>query len=252
MANITDKVVTVPKLQYYKEKEDAYNKTQFVGQEAGKGLIETEKVTKLDAIEEKAQVNKVEGIQINGTDLVPDVESKVVNITAKDLAPDLEGYVQDSELTEQLTPYLKSTDAESTYLKSETAESTYLKSADAGTTYVKNEGFDDKVKGVVGSVYRPKGSKENLEAIKAVETPTEGDVYNATDTGANYVYVGEGQGDDESGWDKLSETVDLSGYLQSSVADTTYVKVSEYTDVKSKVESLTEADNTDIDALFEE
>lgn len=131
-------------------------------------------------------------------------EGKVLSTndyTAEDKAK-VDGAVQSDALDTKL----------GNYVTTETADSTYLKSAEAETTYVKSEGFDDKVKGLVGSVYRPKGSLANLEAIKAVETPTEGDVYNATDSGANYVYVGEGQGDDESGWDKLSETVDLSGY----------------------------------------
>lgn len=238
---LSDKIITLPILGNFKEETDK----AYVKQEAGKGLIETEKVTKLDAIEEKAQVNKVEGIQINGTDLTPDGETKKINITAKDLAPDLEEYVKDTELPEQLAPYLKSTDAES--------------------TYVKEEGFDEKVKTAVGSVYRPKGSKENLEAIKAVETPTEGDVYNATDTGANYVYVGEGQGDDESGWDKLSETVDLSNYETTASiteklaqkADSTTVTEglaakADKTELKEyiKAASIQEATAEDIQNLF--
>ena len=45
---------------------------------------------------------------------------------------------------------------------------------------------------------------------------TVGDVYNVLDTGANYVWT-------SSGWDKLSETVDLSGYLTISSAQSTYL-----------------------------
>lgn len=191
----------------------------------GKSLVDDTEITKLQSVKANAEPNTITGIQINGTDLTPDGESKKVNITAADLAPDLKDYVQDSELTEQLTPYLKSTDAES--------------------TYVKEEGFDEKVKATVGSVYRPKGSMENFEAIKAVETPTEGDVYNATDTGANYVYVGEGQGDDESGWDKLSETVDLSGYMTTVTADGKYAKKTALESLQSTVEGLDSTYATD-------
>ena len=73
----------------------------------GKSLVDDTEITKLQSVKANAEPNTISGIQINGTDLVPDGESKKVNITAKDLAPDLEGYVQDSELTEQLGEYTK-------------------------------------------------------------------------------------------------------------------------------------------------
>lgn len=218
---IEGKIITVDGLKHFKEKEDAAIAEKYVAQEAGKGLIETEKVTKLDGIEADADVNKLEGVKINGVDLSIG-EDKKVDIKPEDLSADLAGYV-------------------------------------------KEEGFDEKVKGVVGSVYRPKGSKDNLEAIKAVETPTEGDVYNATDTGANYVYVGEGQGDDESGWDKLSETVDLSNLVKKD-GDKVLVSPSDVTQITTnkdnisslqsdmedvvKTADITVAEDADIDGIF--
>ena len=71
--------------------------------------------------------------------------------------------------------------------------------------YTKDE-IDEKV----ASVYRVKGSVENYDSLPI---PTEdsdiqltiGDVYNVLNTGANYVWT-------ENGWDKLSETLDLSPY----------------------------------------
>lgn len=195
-----------------------------VNTEEGKSLVSDEEISKLLTVKANANPNTIEGIQINGTDLVPDGESKKINIKPEDLTADLADYVKDSELTEQL--------------------GSYLKSEDASTTYVKEEGFDEKVKASVGSVYRPKGSKENFEAIKAVETPAEGDVYNATDSGANYVYVGEGQGEDESGWDKLSETVDLSSYeTTASVTE----KLAQKADSTTVTEGLAgKADKTEL------
>ena len=171
---ITSKVVTIERLSTFKDKADE----AYVAQEEGKSLIETTKITKLDGIEDGAQKNNIKKVQIGAVEqdisedgtLTLDVESVIAG----------DNLVTDSELSTQLEGYVKDAD------------------------------FDSKVKTSVGSVYRPKGSKENFEAIKSVDTPAEGDVYNATDTGANYVYVGEGQGEDESGWDKLSETVDLS------------------------------------------
>lgn len=234
---ITNKVVTVPILEHYKEKEDAAVQGKYVAQEAGKGLIETEKVTKLDGIEAQAQVNKVEGIQINGTDLVPDVESKVVNITAKDLAPDLEGYVQDSELTEQLTPYLKSTDAES--------------------TYVKEAEFDSKVEAKIGALGTIKGSCEKADLESKKEGAKENDVWIVTDDD-NHMYFYNGTDFVDT---QAKAHVDLSGYVVKdgnkvlvSPADVTQITTNK-TDISTINDTLAkfqEAEEADIDALFQE
>lgn len=60
----------------------------------------------------------------------------------------------------------------------------------------------------VSSIYKVKGSKNTLANLPATGNVI-GDVWNIDDTGANYVWTG-------SDWDKLSETVDLSGYLQKT------------------------------------
>ena len=78
------------------------------------------------------------------------------------------------------------------------------------------EELDQKINTAIGSVYKVKGSVANYEAL-----PTEdvniGDVYNLEDTGANYVATSS-----TPDWDKLSETVDLSGYLTKTDAASTY------------------------------
>ena len=62
----------------------------------------------------------------------------------------------------------------------------------------------EEVNGLVSSAFHYKGSKASV-----LELPEEGniigDVWNVLDTGANYAWTG-------TEWDKLSETVDLSGY----------------------------------------
>lgn len=65
------------------------------------------------------------------------------------------------------------------------------------------------------TVYRVKGSVNS-----SMELPTQGtvgDVYNTKDTGMNYVYTGE-----ESKWDALGATVDLSGYYDKTHVDASY------------------------------
>ena len=64
--------------------------------------------------------------------------------------------------------------------------------------------FENLVNNKITAVYHVKGSVANYEALP-VAGNTVGDVWNLQSTGANYVWT-------SSGWDKLSETVDLSGY----------------------------------------
>lgn len=78
------------------------------------------------------------------------------------------------------------------------------------------EELDQKINTAIGSVYKVKGSVANYEALPK-ENVTIGDVYNLEDTGANYVATST-----TPDWDKLSETVDLSGYLTKTDATSTY------------------------------
>lgn len=72
------------------------------------------------------------------------------------------------------------------------------------------EDFQEEVRGKLSSVYHVKGSVPSASDLPAFNR-TIGDVWNVLDTGANYVFT-------ETGWDKLSETIDLSDYaLKSSV-----------------------------------
>ena len=63
-----------------------------------------------------------------------------------------------------------------------------------------------EVDSLVSAVYRVKGSVATFDALPT-ENVMVGDVYNILDTGANYVYT-------EEGWDRLSEVIDLSGYVE--------------------------------------
>lgn len=83
----------------------------------------------------------------------------------------------------------------------------------AQTSYTKAE-----VDAKVSSVYKFKGSVSTYNSLPS--TATTGDVYNVTDTGANYAWDG-------SKWDKLSETIDLTAY-----ATTAYVTAREQ-DIRS-------------------
>lgn len=85
-----------------------------------------------------------------------------------------------------------------------------------------SEEIDQKINTAIGSVYRVKGSVANYEALPK-DNVTIGDVYNLEDTGANYVATST-----TPDWDKLSETVDLNGYLTKTDAASTYQPKGKY------------------------
>ena len=83
-------------------------------------------------------------------------------------------------------------------------------------TIITEEQVDQKINAAIGSVYRVKGSVANYNSLPT-EDVSIGDVYNLEDTGANYVATST-----TPDWDKLSETVDLNGYLTKTDAASTY------------------------------
>lgn len=83
-------------------------------------------------------------------------------------------------------------------------------------TIITEEQVDQKINTAIGSVYKVKGSVANYEALPK-DNVTIGDVYNLEDTGANYVATST-----TPDWDKLSETVDLNGYLTKTDAASMY------------------------------
>ena len=105
--------------------------------------------------------------------------------------------------------------------------------------YVKTSTFDEYKKEVnqkLYNVYTIKGSVATYDDLPSIAV--NGDVYNVLDTGANYVCT------DENGWDKLSETIDLSIYLKKEDAKLKYVSLEEYKDLVTRVEAL-ESENKD-------
>ena len=78
----------------------------------------------------------------------------------------------------------------------------------------------DALEGDLGTVYRYKGSVSSYDTLPT-EGQKNGDVWNVLDTGANYAWTG-------SYWDKLSETIDLTGYVTKE----------EYDALEARVEAL--------------
>ena len=108
------------------------------------------------------------------------------------------------------------------------------------TNYVKTIDFESYKKEVnqkLYGIYTVKGSVADFETLQTIENAQIGDVYNLLDSGANYVYTA-------NGWDKLSETIDLSIYLKEEDAKLIYVSLEEYQNLVTRVKAL-ESENKD-------
>lgn len=81
------------------------------------------------------------------------------------------------------------------------------------------EEVDEKINTAIASVYRVMGSVDNYSSLPTTGVKV-GDVYNLLDTGSNYVAISVSG--TTVAWDKLSETVDLTGYLTKTEADAKY------------------------------
>ena len=131
-------------------------------------------------------------------------------------------------------------------------DSGFITEEQAETDYVKTNTFEtykQEVNSKISSVYRFKGSVENYNSLP-VNDQEIGDVWNTSDTGANYAWTSEG-------WDKLSENFDLSeyalkedvpekmsdlendsGFITEEQAETDYVKTSAFEALVQRVEVL--------------
>ena len=82
----------------------------------------------------------------------------------------------------------------------------------------------------VSSVYKYKGSVAN-EAALPQEDQVVGDVYNVEDTGMNVAWDG-------TKWDKLGSTVDLSAYMTTETANSTFATITTVNGKANKATSL--------------
>ena len=116
--------------------------------------------------------------------------------------------------------------------------------APQATTYTKEE-VDNKVASAVGSVYKMKGSVDNVTDLKALKNVVIGDVYNVVaagtlngetfEAGSNFVAIKAGLGNQEEMWDKLGGTIDLSAYAKKAEVPTLTAFNSLTTTVDGKV-----------------
>lgn len=143
-------------------------------------------------------------------------------------------------------------DAKATTTALNAVKATADAAAPQATTYTKNE-VDTKVASAVGSVYKMKGSVDDVTALTALTGVVIGDVYNvvaagtlngeAFEAGSNFVAIEAGAGTQTGMWDKLGGTIDLSAYAKSAdVANTYAPKTAVTSEISTKIGTLDKAD----------
>lgn len=202
--------------KYVDDTVAAVDVTEQISGKADKTYVDSKLDTKVD---------KEEGKGLSSTDFTSAEKSKlarlngyVVNI-ADNMVPTAEfGRITYSFKNEQ-TGVNGSTQSKVIEIPAATTSAAGLITAEGFnklTGLPTSEEIDQKINTAIGSVYKVKGSVANYEALPK-DNVTIGDVYNLEDTGANYVATSS-----TPDWDKLSETVNLNGYLTKTDAASTY------------------------------
>lgn len=191
------------------------------------GLLSAADKAKLDGVATGAQVNVLEGVQVNGKD---------VTITAKKVNIDLSNYATLST-NQALTN--KTYNGYTLAAACAKGVSTAVAASDVNliTSGAVAKELENYAKATdVSKIYRPKGSVDSYAELP--NNPAVGDVYNVkTADAAHNVKAGDNLAYTEDGtWDNLSGIVDLDNYATKD-------------DIKNAV-SITLATEADIRAMF--
>ena len=152
------------------------------------------------------------------------IESLETTIGGKaDKSTTLAGYGIKDAYTKGETDGLLAGKASTTVVEGKADKSTTLAGYGIEDAYTKTE-----VDAKVSSVYKYKGSVANEGALPQ-EDQVVGDVYNVEDTGMNVAWDG-------TKWDKLGSTVDLSAYMTTETANSTFATI---TTVNGKADKAT-------------
>ena len=154
------------------------------------------------------------------------IESLETTIGGKaDKSTTLAGYGIKDAYTKGETDGLLAGKASTTVVEGKADKSTTLAGYGIQDAYTKTE-----VDAKVSSVYKYKGSVAN-EAALPQEDQVVGDVYNVEDTGMNVAWDG-------TKWDKLGSTVDLSAYMKTETANSTFATITTVNGKANKATSL--------------
>lgn len=154
------------------------------------------------------------------------IEGLETSIEGKaDKSTTLAGYGITDAYTKTQTDGFLAGKADTTVVNGKADKSTTLAGYGIEDAYTKTE-----VDAKVSSVYKYKGSVAN-EAALPQEDQVIGDVYNVEDTGMNVAWDG-------TKWDKLGSTVDLSAYMTTETANSTFATITTVNGKADKATSL--------------
>ena len=158
--------------------------------------------------------NKIANLGSMASETAADYSTKAVADTLY-AAKSLEGDVSDLDLALS-QEVQRATDRETalnTKIEAETTRATGVEQtldstkADKATTYTKTE-----VDGMLSGAMHFKGAVATIADLNNIQNPSVGDLYNVSETGANYAWDG-------TQWVKMAENVDLSSYALTSYVD---------------------------------
>ena len=184
------------------------------------GLMSADDKKKLDGIAEKAQVNTIEGIQLDGVDIAPG-EGKKVNIVINET-------------------YLKKTDAANSYVAKENGKGLSTNDYDnnAKTVVESVAGINTRVTELEGKISGVTGAMHFKGVL--TEKPSDLSSYAAGDVivvdKKEYVCA-----ENEEGTKEWHELGDEGSYLTKTEAETKYVKSESYSTDKAALEQNIQA-----------
>lgn len=190
-------------LAYFKSKLDlifAGKVDKVDGKALSSNDYTAEDKAKLVGIATGAQVNVLEGVQVNGDTVVP--VNKIANISVPTVGSSNngDGYVKYSEYSTALSGASETLSTITQVLTTKAnASDVYEKSE----VYNKTE-IDQKLVGAMNY----KGTKATKNDLPASGN-TQGDVWHITADGSEWAWNG-------SAWEELGSSVDLSGYVEES------------------------------------
>lgn len=190
-------------LAYFKSKLDlifAGKVDKVDGKALSSNDYTAEDKAKLVGIATGAQVNVLEGVQVNGDTVVP--VNKIANISVPTVGSSNngDGYVKYSEYSTALSGASETLSMITQVLTTKAnANAVYEKSE----VYNKTE-IDQKLVGAMNY----KGTKATKNDLPAANN-NQGDVWHITADGSEWAWNG-------SAWEELGSSVDLSGYVEES------------------------------------
>ena len=152
---------------------------------------------------------KVDDVKVGTTSVVNNKIATLGTMAGEDIAD----YATSTALSQEVQRATDRETALNTNIQNEITRATGIEQglqsskADASSVYTKTE-IDNMLTGAMHF----KGSVATVADLENIQNPAVGDMYNVTANGANYAWDG-------TQWVKMSETVDLSSYAQTSYVD---------------------------------